>query len=40
MDLLLILSLVLPTGILDNFDIERHTIDTTRVDLYLGAINK
>lgn len=35
MDLLPILSLVLPTGVLDNFDIERHTIDTTRVDLYL-----
>lgn len=35
MALLALLSLVLPTGILENFDIERHTIDSPRVDLYL-----
>lgn len=35
MDLLWLLSLVLPSGILENFDIDRSTVHSARVDLYL-----
>lgn len=35
MDLLSLLSLVLPSGILENFDVDRSTVSSERVDLYL-----